>query len=80
MAGMVPRARQPLDDGGHARPGPQIGAEAVGSRPLAEGSIHSLEVLAVKLRLAPRSAGRVQGHDHRYCLIYVYTNMYNIDS
>jgi len=33
MAGMVPHARLPLDDRRHAGQRPQIGAEALGTRP-----------------------------------------------
>ena len=63
MAGMVPHAGQALNDGSHPGQSPQIRPETVGSRPLAEGPIHSTQVLAVQLRLAPRSASRAQGGD-----------------
>lgn len=60
MAGMVPHPGQPLDHRGHARQRPQIGAEAVGARPLAQSPVDLLEVGAVQLRLAPRSARPAQ--------------------
>lgn len=63
MAGMVPHAGQALDDRSHPGQSPQIGPETVGARPLAEGPVHALQVLAVKLRLAPRSPGPAQGGD-----------------
>ncbi len=63
MAGMVPHAGQPLDDGGHPQQGPQIGREAVGSRPLAERAIDLFELPDRELRLATGSAGRSErGH------------------
>ncbi len=61
MAGMVPDPGEPLDDGGHPRQGPQIGAEAVGACPLAQRSVNLVQLGVGELRLAPGSAGRAQG-------------------
>lgn len=63
MAGMVPDPGEPLDDGGHPRQGPQIGAEAVGACPLAQRSVNLVQLGVGELRLAARSTGRAQGGD-----------------
>jgi hypothetical protein len=60
MAGMVPHPRVPLDDGGHARQRPQIGAEAVGPCALAQQTLDLLELAAVKFGLAAGSTGGAQ--------------------
>jgi len=63
MAGMVQHTGQALNDGSHPGQSPQISPETAGARPLAEGPVHSLQVLAVQLRLAPRPASPAQGGD-----------------
>ncbi len=60
MARMVPHAAVPLDDGGHPRQRPQIGAEAVGARPLEKPALDLGELLAIQPRLATGSTGGTQ--------------------
>jgi hypothetical protein len=60
MARMVPHAGQPLDQLGHPRQSPQIRPEALGARSLAQGPVQLLQLLALKLRLAPRPPGGPQ--------------------
>lgn len=60
MAGMVPHAGVPLDDGGHARQRPQLGRETVGARALQKPALDLGELLARELGLATGSAGGAQ--------------------
>lgn len=60
MAGMVPHPGVPLDDGGHARQRPQIGAEAVGARPLEKPVLNLGELWAIEFGLATGSTGGAQ--------------------
>lgn len=60
MARMVPHPGQALDQLGHPRQGPQIRPEALGARPLAQGPVHLLPLLALQLRFAARPPGGAQ--------------------
>lgn len=60
MAGMVPHPCVPLDDGGHARQRPEIGAEAVGARPLEKPALDLHELSATEFGFATRSTGGPQ--------------------
>jgi len=60
VAGMVPHPGVPLDDGGHPRQRPQIGAETVGPRPLAKQALDLFELAAVEFGLAAGSTGGAQ--------------------
>jgi len=53
--------RQPLDDGGHPRQGPQVGAKPMRARPLAQRPVDDLQLLTIELRFAARSARTSQG-------------------
>lgn len=57
MAGMVLHPRVPLDNGGHPRQCPQIGAEAVGPRTLAKQARDLFKLLGVELGLAAGPTG-----------------------
>jgi hypothetical protein len=60
VAGMVPHPGVPLDDGGHTRQRPQVGAEAVGACALAEPALYLCELAAVQFGLAAGSTGGAQ--------------------
>jgi len=57
---MVPHAGVLLDDGGHTRQRPQIGAEAVGARPLEKPALDLRELLGMELGPATGSTGGAQ--------------------
>jgi len=57
VAGMVPHPCMPFDDAGHARQGPQIGAEAVGACALAKQTLDLFELVEVEFGLAPGPTG-----------------------
>ena len=54
---MVPHPCMPFDDAGHARQGPQIGAEAVGACALAKQTLDLFELVEVEFGLAPGPTG-----------------------
>jgi len=56
MVGMVLDARQPVDDGGHAARGPELGAKSVGLRTLLKGAFQLAEVLGSEAGPAPGTA------------------------
>jgi len=60
VAGMVPHAGVLLDDGSHTRQRPQIGAEAVGARPLEKPALDLRELLGIELGLATGSTDSAQ--------------------
>jgi hypothetical protein len=60
MAGMVPHPRLPLDDRRHAGQRPQIGAEAVGTRPLEKPLFDQRQLLAMELGFATGATRGVQ--------------------
>ena len=57
MVGMVLDARQPVDDGGHAARGPELGAKSVGLRTLLKGAFQLAEVLVGQAGLPSGSPG-----------------------
>jgi hypothetical protein len=57
VAGMVPHPRVPLDDGGHARQRPQIGAEAVGACALAKQAFNLFALATVEFGFAAGATG-----------------------
>lgn len=55
MTGMMPHARQALDDRRHARQGPQIGTEPLRPRPRPQGALDLRQLLRVELGLPARA-------------------------
>ncbi len=57
---MVSHSGQSLDQSGHSRQRPQIGAISLRPRPLAQSPVHHFQLLAVQLWLAASTAGSSQ--------------------
>lgn len=61
MSRMILHTRQPLDDRGYSRQGPEVGPKPMRLRPLAQRPIYQLQLPAVQLRFAARATGCSQG-------------------